>query len=84
MAFWRLAALVKIVLMVVLGRVENHRLSDLRGRMIPHLHQLAEDFDGNVTLLGVVEPNGGKILCANVYTLAVNLLEVVDLEEIAH
>ena len=84
MTLRRLAALVKVVLMVVLSGVEDHGLSDLRGRMIPHLHQRAKDFYGSVAFLGVVEPNGGKVLRANVYTLAVGLFEVVDLEEIAH
>ena len=84
MAFRRLAALVEVVLMIVLGRVEDHDLPDLRGGMVAHLHQLAEDFDGHVALRGVVEPNGGEVLRPDVDALAVGLLEVVDLEEIAH
>lgn len=84
MAFRRLAALVEIVLMVIFSRVEDHGLSDLRGGMVTHLHQLAEDLDGGVALLGVVEPNGGEVLRSDVDALAVGLLEVVDLEEIAH
>ena len=84
MAFRRLAALVKVVLMVILGRVEDHGLPDLRGGMIAHLHQLAKDLDGGVALPGVVEPNGGEVLRPDVDALAVGLLEVVDLEEIAH
>ena len=59
MAFWRLSTLVKIVLMVIFGRVEGHGLADLCGRMIAHLHQFAKDFDGRVALRSVVEPNGG-------------------------
>ena len=69
--------------MVVLGRVEDHGLPDLRGGMVAHLHQLAEDFYGSVAFLDVVEPNGGKVLRANVYTLAVGLLKVMDFKEIA-
>jgi len=84
MAFRRLAALVEVVLVVVLGRVEDHGLSDLRSGMIAHLHQLAEDLDGGVALPGVVEPDGGEVLRPDVDALAVGLLEVVDLEEIAH
>ena len=84
MTFWCLAALVEVVLMVVLGRVEDHGLPDLCGGMIAHLHQLAEDFDGGVALFSVVKPNGGEVLRADVDALAVDLLEVVDLEEIAH
>ena len=84
MTFWCLPALVEVVLMVVLGRVEDHSLSDLRGGMIAHLHQLAEDFDGGVALRGVVKPDGGEVLGADVDALSVGLLEVVDLEEIAH
>ena len=84
MTFRRLAALVEVVLMVVLGRVEDHGLPDLRGGMIAHLHQLAEDLDGCVALPGVVEPDGGEVLRPDVDALAVGLLEVVDLEEIAH
>ena len=84
MALGRFTPLVQIVLMVVLGRVEGHGLPNLRGRMIAHLHQFAKDLDGRVALRGVVEPNGGKVLCANVDALAVDLLEVVDFKEIAH
>jgi hypothetical protein len=84
MAFWGLPTLVQIVLVVVLGRVEDHGLADLRGGMIAHLHQFAKDFDGRVALRGVVEPNGGKVLRANVDALAVGLLKVVDFKEITY
>ena len=84
MTFRRFIALVKVVLMVILRRVEHHSLPDLRGRMIAHLHQLAKDFYGSVAFLGVVEPNGRKVLRPDVHTLPIGLLEVVDLEEIAH
>ena len=84
MAFRRLTPLVQIVLMIVLGRVEGHGLSNLRGWMIAHLHQFAKNLDGRVALRGVVEPNGGKILRANVDALTIGLFEVVDFEEITH
>ena len=83
MAFWRLTALVQIVLVVVLGRVEGHGLTDLRGGMIAHLRQFAKDLNGRVALCDVVEPNGGKILCSNINALAVDLLKVMDFKEIA-
>ena len=82
MALWRLAALVKVVLMVIFGRVEDHSLSDLCGGMITHLHEFAENFDGGVALLGIVEPNGGKILRPDINALTVSLLKVVDFKEI--
>ena len=84
MAFRRLAALVEVVLVIVLGRVEGHRRAYLRDGAVTHLHQFAEHTDGGVTLFGIVEPNGGEVLCADVDALTVDLLEVVDLKEIAH
>ena len=69
--------------MVVLGRVEGHGLTNLCGRMIAHLHQFAENFYGGVAFLSIVEPNGGKILCADVDALSIGLLKVVDFKEIA-
>ena len=82
--FRRLLPLIQIILMIILGRVERHNHSYLRDRMIAHLHQLAKHADGGVALFGVVEPNGGEILRTNVDALAVGLLKVMDLEEIAY
>ena len=82
MAFWRFLPQVQIILMIVLGGVEDHSLSDLCSRMIAHLQQFAKDFDGGVAFFGVVEPDGGEILGTDVDALAVGLFEVVDLEEI--
>ena len=70
--------------MVVLGRVEGHGLTDLCGGMVSHLRQFAKNLDGRVAFRMVVEPNGGKILCADVDALSVGLLKVVDFKEIAH
>ena len=84
MALRRFLPQVEVILMVVLGWVEGHHLSDLRGGTVAHLHQLAEDLDGRVALLGVVEPNGGEVLRANVNALTVGLLKVVDLKEITN
>ena len=82
MALRRLLPLVEIILMVILGRVEDHSLSDLRCGMITHLHQLAKYFDSDVALLSVVKPDGRQILCADVDALSVDLLEIVDFEEV--
>ena len=82
--FWRFLPLVEIILMVVLGRVEGHDLSDLRDRMIAHLHQFAKDADGGVALFCVVEPNGGEVLRPDIDALSVDLLKVMDLKEIAY
>ena len=84
MAFRCLAALVEIVLVVVFGRVEGHHRADLRDGAVTHLHQLAEDTNGGVTLFSVVEPNGGEVLRPDVDALPVDLLEVMDFKEIAH
>ena len=84
MTVWSLITLVEIVLVVVLGGVEDHSLPDLRGGMVAHPHQIAKDFYGCVALLGVVKPNCRKVLRPDVNALAIGLLEVVDLEEIAH
>ena len=84
MAFWGLPTLIQIVLVVILGGVERHGLANLRGRMIAHLHQFAKDLNGCVALCGVVAPNGGEVLRADVNALTVNLLKVMDFEEIAH
>ncbi len=75
---------VKVVLVIIFGRVEDHDLSDLRCGMVSHLHQLAEDFDGSVALGGFIEPNGREVLRADVETLAVRLLKVMDFKEKAH
>ena len=84
MAFWRFLPQVQIILMIVLGGVEDHSLSDLCSRMIAHLHQLAKDFDGGIAFFGVIEPDGRKVLRPDVNALAIGLLEVVDFKEIAH
>ncbi len=70
--------------MVILGGIKDHGLSNLGGGMIAHLHQFAENFYGGVAFLSIVEPNGGKILCANINALSVGLLKIVDFKEIAH
>ena len=82
--FRRFLPLVEVILMVVLGRVEGHDLPNLRGGMITHLHQFAENADGYVALREVVEPNGRKVLRPDVDALSVGLFKVVDLEELAH
>ena len=84
MTFRRFLPQVQIILMVIFGRVEGEGLSDLRGGTIAHLHEFAEYAEGGVSLFGIVAPNGGKILCANINALTIGLLEVVDFEEIAH
>ena len=71
MALRRLLPLIEIILMVILGRVEGHGGADLGGRMIAHLHQFAEYLDGSVALFGMVEPDGGQILRADVDALSV-------------
>ena len=82
--FWRFLPQVQIILVVILGRVEGHHRPNLSDRMIAHLHQFAKNLDGRIAFRGVVEPNGGKVLRTDIDTLAVDLLEIVDLEEIAH
>ena len=83
-AFRRFAAQVKVVLVIVFGGLEGHDLSDLRGGMIAHLHQLAEDFYGGVALRGVVEPDGGEVLRSDVDALSICLFKVVDFKEITN
>ena len=84
MTFRRFAQMLQVMLVVILGRVKGHYGTDLRGGMVAHLHQLAENLEGGVALGVVVEPNGGEILCPDVYALAIHLLKVVDFKEIAH
>ena len=84
MAFGGLVRAVEEALVVVLGRVEGHELAYLGGGLVSHLHQLAEDAYGGVAFRGVGKPDGRKVLCPNIDTLSVGLLEVVYLEEEAH
>ena len=82
MALRSFLPLIQIVLVVILGRVEGHHLSDLSGGMIAHLHQFTEDLECDVALRDVIEPDAGEILRPDVDALSVGLLKVMDLEEV--